>query len=139
MSKIKSDLIQKKYKDTYLCKEGHNIIWEGATHIYKTDLKCSKCGEYGKIENPIRWCCSQCQNYFCCNCYNIIMDKLCPKNHKYKYFKLSMLENFTYYTCDICYKKFYTKDGVLFDKECNITICPKCFLDSCDIPETLED
>ena len=49
------------------------------------------------------------------------------------------VDSFNYYTCDICNKRFDTIEGILHDKECNITICPKCFIDSCDVPEVLED
>ena len=29
--------------------------------------------------------------------------------------------------------------NILIDGECNITICPICFCNSCDIPDVLED
>ena len=138
MSKLRSDIIQKIYKDTYLCKEGHNIAWQGTSYVY-SDLICGKCGKTCKNENPIRWSCSQCNSYFCSNCFNVIMDKLCPLKHKFKFYKQNSVDFFTNYTCDICCKRYETKDGVLFDKECNITVCPRCFIDSYDIPEELED
>ena len=138
MSKLRSDIIQKIYKDTYLCKEGHNIAWQGTSYVY-SDLICSKCGKTCQNDSPIRWSCSQCNSYFCSNCFNVIMDKLCPLKHKYKFYKQNSVDFFTSYTCDICCKRYETKDGVLFDKECNITVCPRCFIDSYDIPEELED
>ena len=139
MSKLKSDIIQKIYKENYLCKEGHTISWEGTDYVYSYDLICAKCGKNGKIENPIRWKCDKCNSYFCSLCLNLIMDKLCPKKHKYKLSKQGSLEFFSTYTCDKCFQKFETNDGVLFDKDCNITVCLNCFYDSCDIPDVLED
>ena len=139
MSKLKSDIILKQYKKDYLCKKGHSISWEGKEYVYSYDLDCSKCGKKGKSENPIRWRCSICNNYFCSLCLNLIMDKLCPKKHKYKFYKQNLIDYFSYYTCDKCFKKFDTKEGVLFDKDCNVTVCLQCFCDSCDIPEIIED
>ena len=53
MSKLKSDIIQKKYKENYLCKLGHILSWEGTSHVY-SEYECNKCGKIGK--------CSQCKN-----------------------------------------------------------------------------
>ena len=139
MSKLKSDIIQKIYKEKYICKQGHPITWKGTEHVYSTELICDKCGKKSSVENPIRWNCAQCNTYFCNSCFNIIFDKVCPKKHKYKFYKQNLIDSFTYYTCDNCSEKLQNKDGVLFDKECNITVCPKCFCDSCDIPDVLED
>ena len=122
MSKLKSDIIQKIYKDKYKCKQGHNIIWKGKSHIFSVDLSCSKCGNKSNLESPIRWCCSQ-----------------CPAKHKYKFSKKGMFEYSSNFTCDKCGKSFSYQGGVLMDKECNITICPKCFCESCDIPDIIED
>ena len=83
MSKQRSELIQKIYKETYLCKEGHNIVWHGTSYVY-SDIVCGKCGKTSKNDNPIRWGCSQCKTFYCSNCFRIIMDKLCPLKHKYK-------------------------------------------------------
>ena len=138
MSKLKSDIIQKKYKENYLCKLGHILSWEGTSHVY-SEYECNKCGKIGKSENPIRWECSQCKNYFCGLCYQLIIDKLCPRKHKYKWYKQNSIEYFSSFTCDNCFEKLLTKDGVFFDNECNITICPKCFYEACDIPDVLED
>ena len=139
MSKLKSDIIQNTYKEKYICKKGHTLSWEGTAYVYSEDLVCDKCSKLGKNENPIRWRCSKCNNYFCSLCFNLIMDKLCPRNHKYKFYKQTTIEGFSYYTCDICFEKFYSKDGVFWDKDCNLTVCSKCFYDSCDVPEILED
>ena len=138
MSKLRSELIQKIYKEDYLCKEGHNVVWHGSQYVY-SDLVCAKCGKPCKNENPIRWSCSKCNTFFCSNCFRIIMDKICPSKHKYKFYKQLTVDSFSYYTCDICSKRFDNMEGILHDKECNITICPKCFIDSCDVPEVLED
>ena len=140
MSKIKNDLIQKIYKDSYLCEKSHPITWEGTQYVYEDDLTCHKCGKKGTIEHPIRWSCTKCNTFFCNLCFAIIMDKICPiKTHKYKFYKQNLVDTFTYYTCDICCQKCENKEGLLFDKDCNITICPKCFYDSCDISDILED
>ena len=139
MSKSKSDIIQKIYKDKYLCKQGHTITWNGKTNIFSKDLVCEKCGHYGELVSPLRWRCSQCNTYYCSKCYELIIDKLCPMKHKYKFYKQASLESSSTFTCDICSKILFHKDGVLFDKDCDITICPKCYYNSCDIPEILED
>ena len=139
MSKLKSDIIQNIYKEEYLCKNGHNLSWEGTTYVYSQDLACNKCNKIGKNEHPIRWRCAKCNFFYCALCYNLIMDKICPRKHKYKFNKQEKLEGFSYYTCDQCFEKLYTKDGIFWDKDCNLTVCPKCFCDSCDIPEVLED
>ena len=138
MSKLKSDIIKNIYKENYLCNQGHKIAWEGGKYL-SLDLQCKKCGKIGCNTNPIRWSCSQCNQYFCGTCFNLIMDKICPFNHKYKYNKKNIVDFFTSYTCDNCFVKFLTKDGVFFDNDCNITLCPNCFLNSCDVPEVLED
>ena len=139
MSKSKNDLIQNIYKEKYHCKKGHNITWTGSTYIFSYHLKCDKCGKGTELQNPIRWNCSECKTYFCTKCCDIIIDKLCPIKHKLKFYKQSSLELSPTYNCDKCSLKLYHKDGVFFDKECNYTICPKCFYDSTDIPEVLED
>jgi len=139
MSKLKRDIIQKIYKDNYHCQKGHNIIWQGKSYIFSNNLSCDKCGKSSKLQNPIRWSCSQCNIYFCSKCYDLIIDKNCPIKHRYKFVKQNMIEFSPTYTCDKCRKTFNHKDGVLFDKECNITICPICFCNSCDIPDVLED
>ena len=139
MSKLKSDIIQKIYKDKYKCKQGHNIIWKGKSHIFSVDLSCGKCGNKSNLESPIRWCCSQCNTYYCTNCFDLISDKCCPAKHRYKFSKKGMYEISTNFTCDKCGKSLYYQDGVLIDKECNITICSKCFCESCDIPDIIED
>ena len=138
MSKLKSDIINKRYKDNFLCKSGHIISWEGKSHLY-SDFECNKCGKKGDNFNPIRWECPQCKQYFCSNCYELIIDKFCPKKHKYKFNKQNSIGFFSNYTCDCCRLKFETKDGVLYDSECDITLCLKCFCDSCDIPDDIED
>ena len=139
MSKLKSDLIKKIYENNYHCKKGHNIYWKGKTHIFSDNLTCDKCGKKSELQHPIRWNCSQCNTYFCTKCYDIIIDKLCPIKHKFKFYRQSSLDSTSTYTCDKCSEKYKHNDGVIFDKECNITICPKCYCDSCDIPEVLED
>ena len=50
MSKLKSDIIQKIYKESYLCKEGHSISWEGKDYVYSNDIACNKCGQKMKIQ-----------------------------------------------------------------------------------------
>ena len=139
MSKLKSDIIQKIYKESYLCKEGHSISWEGKDYVYSNDIACNKCGQTSKNENPIRWGCPKCKYFYCALCLNLIMDKLCPKKHRYKFFKQNSVDFFSTFTSDKCFKKCDTNDGLLFDKDCNVTVCPKCFYDSCDVPEVLED
>ena len=138
MSKLKTDIINNTYKENYLCELGHSIYWEGKTYV-NSDIECIKCGKVGNSGNPIRWGCFQCKKYFCSSCYNLIIDKCCPKKHKYKFSKQNTVQFFSSLTCDSCYGKFVTKDGVFYDSECDVTICPKCFLDSCDIPDVLED
>ena len=138
MSKLKSDIIKIIYKEKYLCNEGHKIQWEWGTYV-SSDLKCKKCGQTTSSPHPIRWSCPQCKHYFCGTCFYLIIDKICPFNHKYKWYKQDSIEYFSSYTCDNCFEKGKTKEGVFFDSICNITICPKCFCDSCDIPEVLED
>ena len=139
MSKSKSEIIQKIYKDKYLCNQGHSITWSGKANIFSKELFCEKCGNISNIKNPLRWDCLQCNTYFCSNCYEIIVDKLCPMKHKYKFYKQDLIESFSIFTCDKCNKDLFPKNGVFFDKDCNVTICPKCYCDSCDIPEILED
>ena len=139
MTKTKSENIQKIYKENYLCKNGHSVSWEGGAYVYSNDLTCDKCGKTGKNENPIRWGCKKCKKFYCALCFNLIIDKLCPNNHKYKFWKQNYVETFSTYTCDKCFQHLETKDGVFFDKDCNLTLCPNCFYDSCDVPEILED
>ena len=140
MSKLKSNCIQKIYKDKYLCEKGHSIIWKGTEYVYENNIPCKKCEKDGSVEHPIRWNCTKCNTFYCNLCFPIIMDNKCPiKVHNYKFYKQNLVDTFTYFTCDICCKKCENKNGLLFDKECNITICPKCFYDSCDVPEVLDD
>ena len=139
MSKLKSDIIQKIYKDNFFCKKGHNIFWTGIKYVHQNDLKCDKCGTENTSATPIRWSCAECNALFCSLCYKLIIDKFCPKKHKLKYFKQTSVDYFSTYTCDNCFQKFGTKDGMLYDKDCNFTICPLCYYDSNDVPEILED
>ena len=139
MSKIKSDIIQKFYKDQYNCKKGHNVIWKGREHIYAGELICDKCGGKNKFENPIRWSCKLCNTYYCTKCYDLSTDKFCPEGHKYNFYKQQYFDSSSTFTCDKCSKEYKHIDGVIVDKECNVTICPKCFCNSCDIPDVLED
>ena len=139
MSKIKSDIIQKIYEENYFCKKGHNIKWKGKEYIFSSQLICEKCGQKSELKNPIRWNCSICNTYYCTKCYDIITDKICPIKHKFKFHKQSYVDEASNYTCDKCSQRFSHNLGVIFDKECNITICPNCYCDSCDIPEVLED
>ena len=139
MSKLKSDIIQKIYKNNYHCKKGHNIEWFGQTYVFSSDLNCDKCGLRSQLNNPIRWKCSQCNTYFCTKCCDIFIDKICPIKHKFKFFKQSIVGLSSTFTCDKCSVSYNHNDGVLYDKDCNITVCPSCFCDSYDIPEVLED
>ena len=138
MSKLKSDIIQKIYKENYLCKLGHNVTWVGKKYI-NSGLECNKCGnEAGKL-SIIRWQCSECKHYYCRFCYDLLISKYCPLKHKYKFYKQNEVDFFMNYTCDSCFEKLLSKDGVLYDPECDLTICPKCFYESYDIPEVIED
>ena len=139
MSKLKCDIILNFYKDNYHCKKGHNLIWNGKKYIFSTDLICDKCGTTSDLKNPIRWNCSQCNTYFCTKCCDIIIDKLCPLKHKFKFYKQSSVSSSSTFTCDKCSLQHKHEDGIIFDEQCNITICLKCFYDSCDIPDVLED
>ena len=134
MSKLKSDIIRKKYKENYLCKMGHNILWEGA-NLLGSNLECNKCGRKEKT----RWSCSICKSFFCIYCFNLIIEKYCPKKHKYKFYKQNEVDYFSSFFCDCCFENLLTKDGLLYDKECDITICLNCFCNCCDIPDVLED
>ena len=138
MSKLKSDIIGNIYKDNYRCKKDHNVKWSGSKYVFSNELSCDKCGKVSELKNPIRWYCSECNTYFCSLCYILIADKLCPVKHKYKFIKEGSFELSANYTCDKCYESLPTKEGVLYDKECNITLCPNCFYDSCDVPDVLD-
>ena len=139
MSKLKSDLIAKTYKDNYLCKKNHNLKWTGGQYVFSSDLTCDKCGKPSSLKHPIRWKCSECNVYFCSKCYELILDKICPQKHRYKFTKDGLSEVSERYTCDQCYEYLPSKDSVLYDKDCNITLCPKCYCSSLDIPNILED
>ena len=139
MSKLKSDIIQKNYRDNYFCKNGHNIVWTGTKYISSFETKCDKCGRVNSNNSPIRWSCEQCKLFYCSICLRLIVDKYCPKKHKIKFMKQIYVEHFDNYTCDSCLQKYKNKDGILYDKECNITYCPYCAYESSDIPEVLED
>ena len=138
MSKLKSDIIERIYKENYRCKNDHNVEWSGSKYVFSNNLSCDKCGKSSQLSNPIRWFCPQCKTYFCSLCYIIIADKLCPKKHKYKFIKQSSADLSANFTCDKCYKSLKTMDGVLYDNECNVTLCPNCFYDSCDVPDVLD-
>ena len=112
MSKLKSDLIQKAYKDNLICKNNHSINWTGTQYLHSENLKCDKCG---------------------------VICSYCPRRHKLKFSNSSTVDYFSTFTCDVCFKKLNTKDGILYDKDCNLTICPYCFYQGNDIPEILED
>ena len=139
MSKLKIDLIQKQYKDNILCKNNHPINWVGLTYLHSYGLKCDKCGADSCKKQPIRWACEKCQLYYCRFCIKLISDKYCPRRHKLKFSNQSTVDFFSNFTCDICFKKFETKNGVLYDKDCDLTICANCYYESNDIPEILED
>ena len=139
MSKLKSDLIQKAYKDNFICKNNHSINWTGTQYLHSENLKCDKCGVICSYSQPVRWSCEKCQFYYCAFCLNLIADKYCPKRHKLKFSNSSTVDYFSTFTCDVCFKKLNTKDGILYDKDCNLTICPYCFYQGNDIPEILED
>ena len=136
-SKLKSDILHQFYKNNYLCEKGHSIIWIGPRN--KSYESCDKCGEYNSSTQPIRWSCKKCQLFFCAICYKTKVDKCCPNKHKLKFSKSNKVDFFSSYTCDYCFGHFATIDGVLYDKDCDYTICPNCYYDSCDIPEILED
>ena len=138
-SKLKSDLLHQFYNSNYSCEKGHNIVWIGAEKVSSYEQKCDKCGELNSSTKPIRWSCEECQQYFCAICYTIKMDKYCPGKHKLKFSKSEKVDFFRNYTCDFCFGKFETINGVLYDINCNFTICPKCYYESCDIPEIIED
>lgn len=139
MSKLKSDTIKKIYKENFCCKEGHSVKWTGASLMTSHNLLCTKCGNSCSNIYPIRWECPSCNVYFCSRCFDLIIDKICPLNHRLKFYKQYNVEYFSNFTCDKCYEKFQTKDGVFFDKDCNLTFCANCYYDSCDIPEVIED
>ena len=139
MSKLKSDIILKNYKDNYFCKNGHNVYWSGSKYLSLSEINCSKCGNENTNTTPIRWSCEQCKLYYCPECFRLTIDKYCPKKHKLKFLKQSVVDLFSTYTCDNCFQKFNSKDGLLYDKDCNLTVCPSCYYESCDIPEILED
>ena len=139
MSKLKSDIILKYYKDNYFCNNGHNVYWIGSKYLSSSDLKCDKCGNINENTTPIRWSCEICKVHYCPECFKLTVDKYCPKKHKLKYVRQNQIDFFSTYTCDYCFKKFESKDGLLYDKECNLTFCPHCCYESSDIPEILED
>ena len=144
MSKLKSELINKIYNNSFLCKKGHNVYWKGAEFLklFGPHKICDKCGRQTTNDIPIRWACDECQLFYCSKCYKIIMDKYCPKKHKIQFYKSGLLEYTDYiktYTCDNCFGKFENRNGLLFDKDCNITFCPKCYYDSTDVPDVIED
>ena len=138
-SKLKIDLVQNMYNSNFLCDKGHNLDWIGIKKLSWSELKCAKCGENNTSTNPIRWSCEECQLNFCAICYKILADKFCPSKHRLKFSKQSSVDFFSSYTCDYCFEKYNTKDGILYDKDCTRTFCPKCYYDSTDIPEVLED
>ena len=86
MSKLKSDIIQKRYKEEYLCKMGHAVLWEGKKCL-SSYLECNNCGKKKKI----RWSCSTCKSHFCIYCFNLIKEKSCPRKHKYKFYKQNLV------------------------------------------------
>ena len=139
MSKMKSDVIQQVYKENFFCKNGHNLFWTGLKYLNLHETKCDKCGVQNTIDRPIRWACEECKLYYCALCFRLIVDKYCPKKHKLKFYKQSQVDYFSNFTCDCCFKKFNTKDGMVSDKECNLTFCPLCYYDTSDIPEIMED
>ena len=60
-------------------------------------------------------------------------------NHKLVFQKQKSVYTSETFTCDKCIKSLYHNNGVLYDQICNLTICPTCYYDSCDVPEILED
>ena len=141
MSKVKSELIDQIYKNVFLCNKGHSVYWKGAEFLNSfSNLKiCDKCGMQTTSEIPIRWACEECQFFICSKCYKLIVDIYCPKKHKLKYFKTAVVDFSNTFTCDNCFGKYEHKDGVLIDHDCNVTFCPKCYYDSSDVPEVIED
>ena len=135
MSKQKYDNIQKVYKEKYVCGKGHPIQWIGSEKIYATDLDCEKC----KANSEIRWKCTTCNTYFCAKCYKLILGNYCPQKHKYNLANQFSNLGYSGYTCDVCFEKFKIDGQTIYDKICNITLCPPCFNKSFDIPEVLED
>ena len=139
MSKLKCDIIHRIYNENCICKEGHSVKWTGSKLLNSNSTNCTKCGSENNNKNPLRWECSKCNENYCSKCFDLIIDKVCPLNHKLKFYKLATVEFFSLFTCDKCFQQFQTKEGVFFDKECNLTICPNCYYDSCDIPDIIED
>ena len=138
MSKLKSQLIQKAYKQSYLCDENHSIIWKGKLLVYSPN-PCNKCGLQESGGVTIRWKCEKCDKIYCCKCFPILVDSKCPINHNLKETNKYSECNFTGFYCDKCFKHYNTSDGVYYDRECNYTICLKCFKDASDIPDIIED
>ena len=136
-NRLKSEILHQYYQSYYICDNGHNLVWIGIRD--KSYEKCDKCGKINSSTQPIRWSCKECKLFFCTICYKTTVDKFCPKKHKLKFSKSNQVDFFSGYTCDCCFEHFQTIDGVLYDKECDFTICPKCYYDSCDIPEIIED
>ena len=139
MSKLKTELIDKIYKTNFICNKGHPVYWKGSEFIqyFSPNKICDKCGKQTTCEIPIRWCCDECGFFICSKCYKVIIDKYCPKKHKYKFIKSDNLYNT--FTCDNCFGKFAHKDGLLMDEDCNVTFCLNCYYDCTDIPDILED
>ena len=138
MSKTKSHLIKRYYKENYLCEENHSLIWEGKLLLHKFS-PCNKCGLTESNGITIRWKCDKCNKIYCCKCYPIIVESKCPNNHYLKETNKFSECNFNGFYCDKCFIHFNTSDGVFYDKECNYTIYLKCFKDASDIPDIIED
>ena len=92
MSKLKSDIILKYYKDNYFCNNGHNVYWTGSKYLSSPDLKCDKCGNINENTTPIRWSCEICKVHYCPECFKLTVDKYCPKKHKLKYVRQNQID-----------------------------------------------
>jgi len=135
----KSQIINKIYEKYYLCEKEHSLKWTGQKYVFDS-INCNKCDLNQTKGNVIRWKCDKCETYYCCKCLPIIVNHKCPNHHQLKCINKNSTEIFfNSYTCDRCYISFSVKDGLYLDKDCNYTICKKCYEESLIIPDNIED
>ena len=107
---------QKKEKHSYLCKKGHDLLWNDGEY-----LQCGACDEHSVFS---RFECRKCKIGYCHRCMQPYLgEKKCPQGHE-----IEKRGAFFNHSCDLCRKKLSEEKIVYTDRVCDFDVCNDCFI-----------